>query len=249
MPSFNAETPASGAGTNATSFQAAGVAAESTQNTVDNTVVLELGGRKFTKTDLIEKITHADTHIKALNTDLAEQRKLLGEVNDTLKKQVNAADILQKMKEQQAQAPGTPAVSTPAAEASKTLTLEEVLKSVREEQAQAASAGQAEANWKQVTATLTKQFGSATDTKVQAMLAEKGMSMAAAVALAKSAPLAFLALFPTATPKPNPLPSRNAVNTQSFNGGVERKTSGFAQAKNTKDSVAIYLQRLQELNA
>jgi len=243
-PSFKADdTSAGGNGKEGTNFQAAG-GTTGDSGEQDTTVILEVGGRKFTKTDLIKKITNADQHIGSLESKLDEQGKLLGEVNEVLKKQVNAAELLKQIKE------GKPATEQPSTEAVKpeVLTLDAVLKEVEKAQAHKASVVQQESNWSEVTGTLTKAFGDATNQKVASACKEAGITLAQAEALAKSSPKVFLRLFPdlTAKSQPSVLSERGKVNTQSVKDSVSTN-SGFSKTTSTKQSVSIYLNRLKEL--
>lgn len=247
-PSFKADdNSAGGNGAGTTNFQAAGGTTDDS-GAQDTTVLLEVGGRKFTKTDLIKKITNADQHIGTLESKLDEQGKLLGEVNEVLKKQVNAAELLKQIKDGQANQNGSQQQPNAGAQQPAPLTLDDVLKEVEKVQASKASVAQQESNWKEVTGTLTKAFGDATNQKVQAACKEAGIELAQAVALAKSSPKVFLRLFPdlTAKPQPSVLMERGKVNTQSVKDSVGT-SSGFNKATNTKQEVSIYLNRLKEL--
>lgn len=214
----------------------------------DTTVLLEVGGRKFTKTDLIKKITNADTHISTLETKLDEQGKLLSEVNEVLKKQVNAAELLKQIKEGQQQGQQAQQPSNEANQQAKLPTVDEIVNEIEARNVKKASAAQQESNWKEVTTTLTKAFGDATNQKVAKAAEEAGITLAQAEALAKSSPKVFLRLFPDLKPSAqgSALPQGGKVNTQSVKPSAG-KSSGYAQAKTAKEEVSIYLNRLKEL--
>lgn len=245
MTNFNAGDPSGGKGGETTNFKAEG-GAEPTEGTQDTTVVLEVGGRKFTKTDLIKKITNADGHIERLEGKLDEQNKLLEQALPILKQQVNAAEILNKVREGQ-QAQSSQQASTEAGD-TQGLTLEAVLKELDARDAKKASVAAQDANWKEVTQTLTKAFGDATNQKVTKACEEAGITLAQAEALAKNSPKVFLRLFPDLKPvaQPSAMPQSGKVNTFAVKA-PEVKTTGFFKAASTKESVSIYLNRLKEL--
>lgn len=213
-------------------------------DTEDKTVILEHDGRQFTKADLVKKITNADTHISTLTQELRDQREQLGQVAETLKKQVGMAELLKQIKEGQPVAPEAPA--TPQTVDPDAITAA-VLGRIEESRA----AQQRDTNWQQVTTTLTQQFGEQVDAKVAAVAKEVGMSLAEAVELAKSKPQAFLRLFPQPeNPKTTGIGQRGQMNSQAVvaaNHGQPRAESGFSKTRNVREQITIYHNRLREL--
>lgn len=246
MTNFQASDPGSGTAAGATSFQQPGAAPAANSGPEDTTVVLELNGRKFTKADLIKKIGSADTHIETLKGELAEQRKILGEVNESLKKQVTTAELLKQIKDQQAAPAADPNAAKPAPQS--VPTSDDITKQVMDKIEQGRNAAQRDQNWNEVTSALTQAFGDATNQKVSEAAADAGLSLEEAAELARSKPKAFLKLFPdlSSKAKPSALPSSGKVNTQSFQA-QQKGPPGFSKATSTKQSVEIYLNRLKEL--
>lgn len=228
-----------------TSFQQGG-APNPAANPDDNAVVFEHGGRKFTKADLAKKLDNADAHIQRLTQERASDRKLLDEVNATLAKQVNAAELLKQIKEGNVQAPANP--NPPASEAAPAVTADAVAAQVMAKLKEGQDAQQRDANFQEVTAALTNAFGDATNAKVAAMAAEAGMTIPEAVEMAKSKPKVFLKMFPELVTKAQPTAtSRGTVNTQSFQT-APKGPSGYTKVSgDTRKSIEIYQARLKEL--
>lgn len=239
MTNFNAGV--AGDGGKPTNFQADGVVQPS-PNPEDNAVVLEYEGRPLTKTELLKKLSSADKHIEQLVQERKEDRRLLEEVNASLKKQVDVGELLKQM-----QTGGGHPASTPAASPSNPpVDANTVVAQVRSQLAAEAQAAQEQANWDEVTTKLTQAFGDATNTKVAQMAKDAGMPLEEAVDMARKRPKAFLKMFPDLTPKaqPSALPG-SKFNAQSFQKPAV--TSGFHKAANTKASIAIYQEKLKAL--
>ncbi|MDY0087125.1 MAG: hypothetical protein RBS78_01005 [Coriobacteriia bacterium] len=245
MTDFRAGDPGSGNPGEQTNFAEGGGAGNQPGTQEDTTVVLEYGGKQYTKADLLKKLTNADSHIGTLTGELADQRELLNEVNDTLKKQISAADLLKQILEGKApEAAPAPAAAPAAQEApSADAIAAQVLGKLRESK----DAEQRDANWAEVTKALTGAFGDKVNQKVAEVAAEAGLTLAEAAEMARSKPKAFMRLFPevTAKPKPSVLPSSGQYNTQSFQA-TQRGLSGILTAKNTRELVDIYQARLRE---
>lgn len=247
--SFNAGNPANG-GAAATSFQAPG-AATNAGTPEDTTVVFEHNGRQFTKSDLVKKLDNADQFIERLKEEGAKNREALDLAAKALQEGINATELLKQIKNGTLQPNAAQPGAEPAAAAAKPVTVDEIVQKVQAANAAAQGEAQRNANWTEVTATLTKAFGTATDQKVAQMAAEKGMTLAQAAEMAKATPKVFLALFPdlSKTVGPSPLPARGTVNSQAFHSTGERKASGYSKASGTKELVSIYQARLAELSA
>ena len=246
--SFVAATAASGTGAAATSFQAPGAAAPEAEQSTDTTVVFEHNGRKFTKSDLAKKLESADQFIEQLKTEGAENRKALDAATQVLKEQINAVELLKKIKDgQQSSADGGQSGTQQTQQPP--VTVEAVVQRIKDDQAKATTEAQRNANWNDVTTTLTKAFGTAVDQKVAQVAAEKSLTLEQAAEMARATPKAFLALFPDLSKKvgSSALPPSGKVNTQAFVRTEQRGTSGYTKAQGTRELVSIYQQRLAEV--
>lgn len=240
--SNGATTPASNGQSEATNFANPNVNTNGNEgNSGDNAVVLELNGRKFTREDLIRKLTSADEFIETLKKERQEDRALLEQVNAKLSESVNAAELLNKLKQGEVQ-PETQA-QQPAPVDPDAITAA-VLSKLTEKQVQQ----QRDANWDNVTSQLTSIYGDKTNVKVAEVAKENNLTLAEAAELARNKPNLFLKLFPelSAKPKSGGLLD-GSRNTQSF-VKQPKGPSGFTAARTTKDSVSVYLKRLQELS-
>lgn len=228
-----------------TNFQAAGAVDGNTDGTGDHPIVLEFNGRKFTKEDLINKLSHADQHISRLTSETAEHRQLLAEVNETLKKQVSAAELLAQIKE--GQLPPSQETRVEPVQP-KGVSAEDVTAQVLRKLAEGDMAKQRDINWKEATSTLTQAYGDSVNAKVAQAAADAGISVEQAAELARTSPKVFLKLFPdlSTRARPSGLPTSGQVNTQSLQS-QPRVNSGFMKANTTKQATEIYLQRLREL--
>lgn len=220
-------------------------------NEQDPAVVFEFEGRKFTRDDLVKKLKSADEFIETLKSERQQDRALLEEVNQKLAAQVNAAELLAKIKQSgnntatqddvqnkiNAEAAKNPDVSAEAIAAKVLATLE-----------QRQSIEKQNKNWDDVTSKLTSVFGDKTNAKVAAVAAENNLSLAEAANLARQNPTLFLKLFPELNQKEiRSAFSSGSQNTQSF---VKKpgEPSGYAAARTTKDQVNVYLKRLNEVS-
>lgn len=226
-----------------TSFKSDGALPTAAQIADDNTVVFEHGGRKFTRADLVKKLDHSETHIQRLTAERVEGRKLLDEVNVTLGKQVNAAELLRQIKEgaviqPQAQEPAVVAQLVTA----DTVAAQVVAKLQQDQLTQ-----QRDSNFKEVQAVLTNTFGDSVNKRVQDAAVESGITVAEAIEMARSKPKVFLKLFPELTTKVQPSAvSRGTVNTQSFQEAPSGP-SGYTKATSDKAINTIYQARLKAL--
>lgn len=249
MTSFAAAGDPGLPATDTTSFAAGGILSDDLGGN-DTTVVLELGGRKYTKSDLAKKITHADEHIARLSAESEQQRKLLAETNELIKKQLTATELLAKLKQEQTMA--LPVVTHPAGDGVKGLTMEEVKSVLAQEASVAADSAKkavSDSNWKNVTEALTKAFGSTVDQEVARVVQANEMSMAQAADLARNSPKAFLSLFGNLGKKAQPslLGRGGSVNPlAALKSEGPRASSGFITAS-LRDSMSILKSRYQEL--
>lgn len=244
MTSFvNGSDPAANADGKPTNFQQPGGANNDGQSAEDTAVILEIGGRKYTKTDLEKKILNADAHIERLTKERADDRKLLEEVRDSMKSQVDLKEVLSQIKSGQQPAPKV----EPKTAEQAPVDVEAIAASVMGRVEQAAALKQQEANWNEVTATLTKHYGTATQATVEAVAAEAGYTLDEAAQLARTKPKAFLKLFPdlTVKAKPSMLPTGN-VRGLTFDKPKDGPT-GYLKATTTKDQIRIYQEKLAKL--
>lgn len=212
----------------------------STNPNQDNGVVLEFNGRKFTKEDLIKKLSSADDFIETLKKEREEDRALLNQVQDALKEQVTAKELLNQIKAGGDQKPTT-AVDP-----------KDIAAQVMAQLATQQAATKQEANWAEVTTQLTAAFGDKTNAKVKAVAEENGLSIEEAARMARTNPKVFLKLFPELSnkgPMGNNLVSGNSGNVLGNKAPKEApKNTGFTKANTTKERVNIYLKRIQELS-
>jgi hypothetical protein len=241
MPDFTSGDPADSSD-DATSFVAPG-ADDDQQETVtaDNPVVLELGGRKFTKNDLLKKVTNADAHIAKLEAERKSDFEKFAAMEAKLKELGDLKALIQTLK------PGTPGTETKVTDPKEGVDVEAAIKAALDartanEQAAKTEAEKA-ANWKEVTEALTKRYGKAeTNARVAKAAEEAGLSVKEAAELAKSKPKAFLKLFNDLdAPKPTPAPARRGgtVNSAALSAAPAVGPSGYAGAKSVKERVAI----------
>jgi len=242
MTSFAAGDPGSSGSGDATSFAAPGVTETAGAAADDKTVVLELGGRKYTLADVVTKITNADQHIATLTKERAEDRELLARVNKVLEKQTSIEDVLGALKPGQAKVDPAPAGAAATAAAAPGMTAEQIAATVKASISAEREAVVADANWVKVTTSLTKHFGAANvDAVVAAKAQENGLTLDAAAALAKKSPDLFLKMFDLSKPKPTPRLEGN-VNSGAkwFDDAGNYKPTGYWAAKNTRQSVDAY---------
>lgn len=220
-------------------------------NEQDNAVVFEFEGRKFTHADLVKKLKSADDFIETLKQERQQDRALLEQVNQKLSEQVNAQELLKQIKESgntgategqvqkeiDKQAAANPEVSADAIAAKVLAQLES--KRELDKHAQ---------NWEDVTSKLTAVFGDKTNAKVAEVAKENNLTLQEAADIARKNPTLFLKLFPEMSTKPiKGALFEGSRNTQSF-VKQPNKPSGFSSAKNTREQVNVYLNRLNELS-
>jgi len=248
MTSFAAPTGAGSGEGVATSFAAPGVSENGSAAVDDKTTVLELGGRTYTLADIVTKITNADKHIETLTAERAEDRKLLERVNKVLEKQTSIEDVLGHLK------PGGPPAAAPAAgivtpaAAPAQLTAEQIAATVKSSIQAERTAETETQNFDRVAKTLTATFGAANvDAKVAEQAAANGLSVDAAVALAKKSPDLFLKMFNLSKPETTPRLQGN-VNTGAkwFDKEGNYRPTGYWAAKNTRESVTAYTQAMEQ---
>lgn len=245
MTDFRASDPGV-PGASPTNAQPGGAATPPNPDSGDNQVLLEIEGRRYTKADLVKKITSADTHIERLTAERAEDRKLLQETAELLKKQVTGAELLR-----QAQAnnqPADPPAAQPSPQAPPVgMSAAEVAEHVRKELAQAELVKQRNENWQLVTTRLTAAYGDAVNARVAEVAKDNGLTVEEIAEMIRSRPKVALKLFPgvAVEGKASPIPG-STVNSQAFNRGP-KGPSGITKAAGTKAAISIYRQRLEEL--
>ncbi len=199
--------------------------------------VIEYGGRKLTQAEVLKKLEHADQFIEQLKVERAEDRALLNQATEGLKRAVSAQELLK-----------APAVAAPASVAATAVDIAaEVDKVVSAREQRAAE----EQNWKAAQEAMTKAFGDKADEKAKALASDAGLSFDELVALARTKPKAFNRLFPelaaVSSTAAKAVPSFGVVNTQGVKEGP-KATSGFWQAKSSREQTAIYLAKLKQLS-
>lgn len=204
----------------------------------DQTVVLEIGDRKFTRADLVKKITNADQHIATLTGELQEQRTLLTSVNETLKKQVNAQEVLERLKAG-TQPPATQPPTSSQPPATPVATPDDVASLVLKQLEQAEQVKKEQENWSDVTRQLTGAFGDAVNRKVSETIGELGMTAEDAERMARTRPKAFLKLFDLQKPVVNSGIGRQGANSQALKAKPAGSTN-YHKARNTNDQIQSY---------
>ena len=196
----------------------------------------EYGGRKFTREELLNKLTHADNHIATLTAERAGDRQALAEATTALQSAIKAAELLKTPTPAPA-LPATPPVDIASA-VDQAVTAREI--KAREE-----------TNWKAAQNAMTKAYGDKADAKAKEVAESLGMSMEDMVSMARTKPLAFNKLFgldaPT-TPASSGVPS-SGVNTNAVVAPATKPSSGYWESKSNKEQVLAYTKRLKELGA
>lgn len=195
----------------------------------------EYGGRKFTREELLNKLTHADGHIQTLTNERAEDRRLIAEANAAL---ANAVKLKEVLSTPASPAPA-PAPAAPDIASAVTQVVEAREKHAREE-----------ANWKAAVDAMTAAFGDKADAKASEMAASLEMTVDDLKVMARTKPAAFRKLFPElgkpATPAPTPM--GKGVNPAAINEPPKAGQSGYWDAKSSKAQTAIYMARLKQLS-
>jgi hypothetical protein len=212
------------------------------ENASDSEVVLEIGNRKFTKSDLIKKITSADDFIETLKKEREEDRKARQALEEKLLKAAKVDEVIKKM--EQANNGNTNSDSTKLDAETLAKTVEErVAQKLKESEAQK----QQQANWDQVQKSLSGAYGSkdVVNAKVDQVAAETGMSRSDLANLAKTNPQVFLRLFPEVVAKKpsvtNITGASARVNSDQSGKaaqGIKAATQEYHKARTTKDRVA-----------
>lgn len=249
MTDFSASKTNGGSG--APNFQNGDVTEEPLNpNLQDKEVVLEIDGRKYTKADLINKITNADRHISSLEAESKDTKSLMDRVNKVLEGQVSLQDVLKGLKadpnaDAQARAEAARVAAAAAQGHGNPVTAESVVAQVRAQLDVEKQQSQLDANWNDVTAKLTKAYGAKVNEKVMQVAAENDMTVEEAADLARRKPNVFLKLFPLeSTAKPRVALQGN-VNSLAFKDTQPSAKSGFWETKTTKTTTAAYLAALE----
>lgn len=215
-------------------------------NPASSGVVVEIEGRKYTLSDLVTKVQHQDRHIVTLEDERKKDRKALDDAAEQLKKAVTAAELLNKA----AGVTTTTTVVAPSEPAAAVSSVDDVAAHAVRLIDQRTEKQRQDSNWADVTAKLTKAYGAATDAQVDKVAQENGLTKKEAVDMARTKPQLFLRLFPELNKGPRGASTFNSdVNAQSFGGAPVKKPSGYTKARNTKQQIDVYSQRLDELLA
>lgn len=217
-----------------------GVSFTDDNGTADDAVVFEHGGRKYTKADLAKKLDSADTFIETLKTERQQDRELLEKARESLEKSLTSAELLAKIKEagEGGERKDTPTPVLADAVAAR------VLAQLKQEQ----SAASAEANWRETVAVLKEAYGEHANAKVKEIAGENGLSLEEAQELARTKPALFRSIF--ITPKKPQGSSLHFGRGNSVTQPAPKpESSGYWEAKNTREQVSSYLQRLAEIGS
>lgn len=249
---FSAGDPGKVPGNDPTKFVPDGGQGNGGAGAEDQTVVLEIGDRKFTKADLIKKITNADSHIETLTTELAQQREAISQMSETLKTSLSAADVLKKIQEAGAGGSGGDEAARAAAAAAEaaahqpSVKPEDVVNQVLQQLQQGEQAKKEEANWNSVTTTLTSAYGDAdtVNAKVKEVAEENEYTLEELADMARKKPKAFLKLFDL-NKRAGTQIGRGNVNAAAYQQQQRpAQTAGYAKIRNTKERVGAYRQIL-----
>lgn len=233
MSSFNTATPAT------TPAAVAPVTSPAPAAPATTGFEFEYNGKKYTREELLTKLTHADTHIVRLESEGKEARTLLDQAAEQLRKANTVADLLKQPAPAAAPAVNQPAVVDIASEVTKALDARE-------------SAQKQAVNWTKAREAMTQAYGDKADAKAKAVAEECGMTFEQLVVLAKNSPVAFTRLFPELNKSPeskgSPHSSKSFTTPAVVNNNDEPKaaSSGYWAAKNSKERVEVYLQKLKE---
>lgn len=213
------------------------------QKAEDNSVLLEWKDRKFSKEDVIKKFSNADSHIETLTAELAEKRKMIEELTTSMKEQINAAELLKKVKEA-SQAPAGGEQAKPNV----SINPDDIVNSVLSHIEAKKSEQQEAANLDKVKQALQEKWGDKVNEYVAKTSNELGMSVEDAIGLARRNPTAFSKLFDVNKQEGQKETSFSKANTQAFSGKPERKATNYMNLRTTKDMVAAYQEALKQFN-
>jgi len=222
-----------------TTFNSTETPAPITTPAADQAPVIEYKGKKLTVAEVLTKLEHGDTFIDTLKAERETDRKLLADAAEELKKAVNSEELLKKLSTQSS-TPQTPASTEPV----------DIMGAVDKVISQREIAAKRQANFEHVKSELQRVYGGEIDVKVKEVCAAVGMTFEAGIELAQTAPEAFKRLFPDITKAPpakSGVPQGN-VNSAALKDQPVKSKSGYWDAKGSKEQVAAYTKRLQELS-
>lgn len=207
----------------------------------DKLDVIEYEGRKLTKDDVLKKLKNADTFIETLKAEREADRKAMADLTEQVKKSADISELLKAMKEDRPAS--TTEVQAPVV--NKDELLREIKDSLRQENQQEGLRVKQEENWKSVTSELTKAFGAKTQERVTKAAEAHNLTLEEARDLAVTRPSVFLAMFPEIKARDikSPLPSGGSKNFN-FNGNTSGNPKKLHEARNSKEKIAIYLEKL-----
>lgn len=203
-------------------------------------VVLEIGGRKYTREELEKKVLNADDHISKIEQEnetlrqKAERGERIDDLLDTLKQKGGGEQ--DSTKEQQV---------TDTQNANPNLTPEQVEELVNKQIAEREASAQAQANFNKVTEEVTNRFGGEVDQVISKVAEDNGFTMEEAKQFAQRHPQAFLKLVPPKPEGSTPSPTEGNTNTQALGQQPAPKPGeGFWSATTDKNRVDAYLARI-----
>lgn len=208
----------------------------------ENDFFLEVGDRKFkSQEDAVHHISSAQEHIQKLESDFEAATGLLDRQQQLLDKSRNIDDVMEAVarRDSSGNAEDTPQLS-------KEEVVADAIKAFEQKQEQQTLEQRRQANWDQVTGTLTQSYGDKTDEVVQKVAGENGLSIQEASEMARTHPKVFLKMFDT-TPRYSAQPSIGSVNTQNINQPAERPHKPLTRMS-MKERASEVQRRLQELS-
>lgn len=173
--------------------ETAAAPATPTETAPDNSATIEYKGRKLSKEDVLKKLENADQFIETLKSERAEDRKLIEQVNEQLKKQVDVAELLKTLKTQPANEAAPVSEQAPAVDPDK------IVGDVMSKLDAAAKLKQRAENWTSVTSRLTQAFGDKVNEKVAEVAAKNDMTVDEMAEMIKAKPKLALNLFPASS--------------------------------------------------
>lgn len=200
-------------------------------------IVFEHNGRKYTKDDLAKKLEHGDGFIEQLKQERAEDRKLLNEVSDKLKQQVDLKELLEHVKGGETVEYKEPPV----------FDKDSVVSDVLEKLSRKEESKNEQTNWENVTQTLTGKYGEHVNREVGRVAKENGLSLQEAASLARTKPKLFLSLFGNSVEEKKST-ILSGSNSESVSASTKEQPSSLVGARTDKERIKVYMDRLNQLS-
>lgn len=224
--------------------ETAAAPATPTETAPDNSATIEYKGRKLSKEDVLKKLENADQFIETLKSERAEDRKLIEQVNEQLKKQVDVAELLKTLKTQPANEAAPVSEQAPAVDPDK------IVGDVMSKLDAAAKLKQRAENWTSVTSRLTQAFGDKVNEKVAEVAAKNDMTVDEMAEMIKAKPKLALNLFPELNARGPKSGLHSSSSRPPVPGNANVKTGKkYGDPMSGKETTAYYLQRLAQATA